>query len=88
VAAAQADPQMHPAVSGLQAFFAAVGIALAGGDVVEVCAILAHKNSWYQASFDFPALEYPNFLMFIQVLPLYTLLVVHKYMNLLEKESK
>jgi hypothetical protein len=48
VAAGQAHAQVHPAVAGLQAFFAAVGIALAGGDVVEVCAVVAHMGSWWR----------------------------------------
>jgi len=37
--------------------------------------------------FAFPELQHPNFLMFLSVLPLYTLLVVHKH-NSIEKESQ
>ena len=45
VAACQACAQVHPAVAALQAFFAAVGIALAGGDVMEVYAVVAQTGS-------------------------------------------
>jgi hypothetical protein len=34
------------------------------------------------ALFEFPELRHPNFLMSLSVLPLYTLLVVHKHNDL------
>jgi len=45
VATRQAHAQMDPGVARLQAFFAAVGVALAGHDLVEMGAVVVHIDS-------------------------------------------
>ncbi len=45
VATAQAQPQMHPTVAHLQAFFAALGLWFNGFNLIEVRTVIGHNSS-------------------------------------------
>jgi hypothetical protein len=40
------------------------------------------RSAANKADFDFPEPRHPNFLMYLKIPPLYTLLVVHKHNDL------